>query len=505
MNYKLSKVNFKNLIKDLADMYTYPIPEVVLVELIANSLDAGASLISVSYEPEKNILTVEDNGKGMNSVQFEQYHDLAAGLKSRGDGIGFAGLGAKISFNVASRVITETRSESFIGGSNWYLKSESELAWEKIDKPLLNHNGTRVSVHFNNRADVSYTTSESLRKVILTHYLPLFDETFIKLYQELDYYPKQIQFVVNGAKINPFRIEYLFKLDNVKKEVFADKKGKAFGFGIFGLSQQDNPFNGEQAGIAVSVRGKVVSIDFLNLFPGNGAQRIFGLAEVPPLIQSLNTSKESFIKRENYQKYIDPLKVKLKEWLHELGITTAEELKTKDAVKLERELKKMIEELPELFHLFGSSIKRNVLAHAKNGLVLAEAQEGINPTLPLHGDSKESDDLGLVDTGTEEGVALVANDDGSQRAKPISRSRRAGVHISFLEAPDNSALGWLDDDILIINIGHPSYLKVATNNARKMHNIFSIAVTLERELKQRELIKDDENYVERFMIAWGKT
>ena len=87
MNRHESTVNFQNLIKDLADMYPQEVDEVVVVELIANSLDAGASRISIDYDPAINVLVVTDNGRGMDSSQFEQYHDFAAGLKTRGSGM----------------------------------------------------------------------------------------------------------------------------------------------------------------------------------------------------------------------------------------------------------------------------------------------------------------------------------------------------------------------------------------------------------------------------------
>ena len=128
-----ARINFANLIKDLAEMYPNEVPEVVLVELVANCLDAGATTIRVNYDLQANILVVEDNGKGMTERQFEEYHDFAAGLKTRGDGIGFAGVGAKISFNIADRVVTETRSRDFVGGSNWYMQSSTKLAWEDVE------------------------------------------------------------------------------------------------------------------------------------------------------------------------------------------------------------------------------------------------------------------------------------------------------------------------------------------------------------------------------------
>jgi len=152
MSLHESNVNFRNLIRDLTDMYTYDVAEVVMIELVANALDAGATAISVDYNPDVKILVVSDNGSGMSLEQFRKYHDLAAGLKSRGSGIGFAGLGAKISFNIAERVITETRSMSFEGGSNWQLVRQEDgneqLIWEDLTPEHLDGCGTRIEVDF---------------------------------------------------------------------------------------------------------------------------------------------------------------------------------------------------------------------------------------------------------------------------------------------------------------------------------------------------------------------
>jgi phosphoglycerate-specific signal transduction histidine kinase len=113
-----SSVNYQNLIQDLADMYHSDVAEVVVVELLANSLDAKSTSISVDFNPDTKVLVVTDNGRGMTVSEFNQYHDFLVGLKTIGSGIGFAGVAAKVSFNIAKQVITETISETFAGGSN---------------------------------------------------------------------------------------------------------------------------------------------------------------------------------------------------------------------------------------------------------------------------------------------------------------------------------------------------------------------------------------------------
>ena len=59
-----SSVNFQNLIRDLADMYPREVDEVVIVELVANSLDAGANRISIDYDPAGKTLIISDDGPG---------------------------------------------------------------------------------------------------------------------------------------------------------------------------------------------------------------------------------------------------------------------------------------------------------------------------------------------------------------------------------------------------------------------------------------------------------
>lgn len=183
MSMHESSVNFENLIKDLADMYPYDVGIVVLIELVANALDSKATLINVDYNPREKSLVITDNGTGMTQEDFDQYHDFAAGLKTRGMGIGFAGVGAKISFNIASQVITETRSSSYSGGSNWYLESKRRLIWEDITPSHLKTFGTRVNVIFRKDVSLPFDDTNSIIALLRQHYLPLLDKRFLSIWR----------------------------------------------------------------------------------------------------------------------------------------------------------------------------------------------------------------------------------------------------------------------------------------------------------------------------------
>ena len=212
-----SSVNFKNLIKDLAEMYPFDVGIVVLVELVANCLDSNATCIRIDYDSKQAMLVISDNGKGMSASDFEQYHDFAAGLKTRGTGIGFAGVGAKISFNIACSVITETLSQSYRGGSNWYLASGKKLVWDEIPVVHLNDLGTRVELRFAKDVVLPFASTADILQILKQHYLPLFDRKFLALYEQMTigkgHYSSSLRFIINGDLIEPTDIASDYSLE----------------------------------------------------------------------------------------------------------------------------------------------------------------------------------------------------------------------------------------------------------------------------------------------------
>ena len=98
-----SGVNVKRLVQNIADQYPFKPQIATVVELVANSLDAKASLIEIVLNKEEGILSVKDNGLGMDKKRFREYHDFAASAKTRGKGIGFAGQGAKLALNFCKK------------------------------------------------------------------------------------------------------------------------------------------------------------------------------------------------------------------------------------------------------------------------------------------------------------------------------------------------------------------------------------------------------------------
>jgi hypothetical protein len=104
-----TRVDLLHLLEDLRDAYPGSIEETILTEIVANSIDAGAERIRITTSPAEAALTIADDGSGMPRRDLRRYHDLAASTKTRGRGIGFAGVGMKLALLVCKDVLTESR------------------------------------------------------------------------------------------------------------------------------------------------------------------------------------------------------------------------------------------------------------------------------------------------------------------------------------------------------------------------------------------------------------
>lgn len=502
-----SGVNFQNLIHDLAEMYQQGVDEVVVVELVANSLDAGATRIAIDYNPSNNVLVITDNGQGMDAGQFEQYHDFAAGLKTRGSGIGFAGVGAKISFNAADRVITETVGPDFSGGSDWHFAANGRLLWAELPVANLSGPGTRVEVHFRKDVTTSYADSESLLRLLQRSYLPLLDAKFLDLYQRLSLYSSDLRFVVNGQEHQPTNVAADF-IREARQELFPKIGGKAAGFGVLGLAESDYPLGSDIGGVLLCTHGKVIKADLFNQFPGSYGPRIFGLVEMPGFIDFITTAKTDFNrgkgKGQAFERLYGPLRQDFRNWLAALGIQPAETENTGETVRLERELRQIAESIPELSEFFGFRNRANVLQPKDDGEIKAEQHDGAEITYPDGEGERGRHNSGPLGPGDGPGTALVANpESGTERATPITRQARRGPRIAFDSRPDREELAWVDGNTVTINTGHPAYKKAgASANARHTHNIFAIAGAIQKFLAGPENAVDTM-FVDRMLAAWG--
>ena len=124
-----TRVDLMHLLEDLRDAYPGALEETILTEVIANSLDSGATAIRISADSGRASFTIVDNGSGMPRRDLRRYHDLAASTKARGQGIGFAGVGIKLALLACKEVVTESRRGKSHVASSWHLASRHRAPW----------------------------------------------------------------------------------------------------------------------------------------------------------------------------------------------------------------------------------------------------------------------------------------------------------------------------------------------------------------------------------------
>ena len=130
-----TRVDLQHLLEDLRDAYVGPAEETILTEIVANSLDSGAARIDVAVDPVQRTFTLVDDGAGMRRRELARYHDIAASTKTRGEGIGFAGVGIKMALLVCREVLTETRQRATHVATTWALTSRHRAPWKWVSPP----------------------------------------------------------------------------------------------------------------------------------------------------------------------------------------------------------------------------------------------------------------------------------------------------------------------------------------------------------------------------------
>lgn len=495
MQENLSKVNFKKLVRNLADMYHDDTFDVVLTELIANALDAKASKISVSWDRKQHILIVVDDGKGMDSEAFKQYHDFAAELKTRGNSIGFAGVGAKISFNIADRVVTETRRDGVVNASDWRWHNDGSLRWHPIQSNQPPIDGTCVKVYFKHDQVLPDVDTEYLVGVLKRHYLPLFITEFVRAYSAINIYPTCPQFIVNDLSISQDKLADTAALDH--HDNFKHKGG----WGAIGVSKRDCPVGDNAYGVLLCTHGKVIKPELFGLSTGALGTKLFGIVEIPGLIEYLTTNKCDLKgvpgRSQGLNKCLDPVREELKKFLAAHGVAMVEQRQNPLSAKLERELTKMVGRLPELQDFDGLLRKSRALRKGDDGNILTSEikTQGGDENSDKANDSNPNNNNG--------GESRQLDKDGKTRAKRQRSRKNQGPRVAFEEHPNRGETAWLDSNTVIINSGHVAYRKRTTQDqARLTYCMFAIGVALDKA----NLVPDDNtSYVDKFISAWGQS
>lgn len=513
-----TRVDLLHLLEDLRDAYPGAVEETILTEVIANSLDSGATLIRINASPADASLTISDNGSGMPRRDLRRYHDLAASTKTRGQGIGFAGVGIKLALLICKEVVTESRRGKSHVATQWHLASRHRAPWKWMPAPgMLGEQGTAVRLHLADPLS-PLTDGGYIEAAVRRHYQPLLDPACDAILAPL--YPRGVGFEVNGELLPK---QTVLAPDMAPLAIHAGRKRKPSAAGY--LYRETTPLPEDQRGIAVSTYGKIIKRgwDWLGVLP-SAPDRIGGVIEAPILATSLTLNKGDFIRTGQRgaiylaaRKAIQEVVVRqLAQWGD--APEPAEAARPRAMRTLERDLERVLLELAEGFPLLASLVE-----HRRGGqkrLPLAPAaglggEPGFAPMpLPETADAgMETAEAGAApeSSGSAEGQETppapppgegvppgeVAMPDSRRRRRPV----KLGLAVQFEDRPGDAELGRLVESTIFVNRAHPAYQRAAASRSDGYHIALSVALALAPLAVEPA---GEHGFVTAFLARWGE-
>lgn len=500
-----TRVDLQHLLEDLRDAYPGALEETILTEVIANALDSGATRVELSTEPELARITIVDDGAGMSRRLLRRYHDVAASTKSRGQGIGFAGVGIKLGLLLSDEVITETRCGAGAVATSWRLASRQRAPWRWVPPPgRVRERGTAVSLRLQNPLS-PLLDGGFVSATIQRHFAPLLDAHFAQILAPR--YAQGVRFVVNGAPV--IALPVLQERVPVALRIGRKQKPGAVGY----LLRAVAPLPQEQQGIAVSALGKIIKQgwDWLGLNP-IAPDRISGLIEVPALAECLTLNKADFLRSgargATYLLYRRALQEAVSAQLAIWGAENAERddaRMRRRARPLERDLQTVLVDLADEFPMLASLVERQ--PGGQKNLPAGKPVPGANPSIAV----------------TVEPPLPVMPDDGVMPPDPVEpvmpglppperrqktggqggarRPARYGLSIQFEQRADDLKLGRLAESTVWVNEAHPAYQRALASRSEGYHVAVTVALVLAPLAVEPAQM---HAFISAFLTHWGE-
>jgi len=514
-----TRVDLLHLLEDLRDAYPGSLEETILTEIVANSLDSRASRVSVATDAAQPSLTVVDNGAGMRRRELARYHDIAASAKSRGEGIGFAGVGIKLGLLVCEEVLTETRRTSSQVASRWHLASRHKAPWKWVNPVpgLLEGGGTAVRLKLRNPLspllDPGFIEA-ALRRNFEPLLDPAFDAILIPLYRH------KIEFDINGRSLE----RHALRGDEcVPLEVRLGRKRKPSAVGV--LLRDANGLPEDRRGIAISTYGKVIKRgwDWLGITPAT-PESVAGAFEAPELASCLTLNKSDFIRSGNrgatYIAYRRAIQAVVSRQLSEWGHATdaAGDSRRRAARPLERDLENVLVDLADDFPMLASLVEHRLGGQRKLPMYRSSAAPDAHSVIAASiGAARQRNGSGAsshAEPGNAEpspaGEIQQSGEDKDQPAHTdialpstggIRRPARYGLAIQFESRSEDAELARLVESTVWINEAHPAFRRAVASRSEGYHLALAVAMALG---PLAVAPAEEHNFITAFLSRWGE-
>jgi hypothetical protein len=510
-----TRVDLLHLLEDLRDAYPGSIEETILTEIMANSLDSGATHIAFDCDPAQRTLTAADNGHGMQRRELARFHDIAASSKTRGQGIGFAGVGIKLGLLVCEEVFAETRRGKTHVASSWHLASRHRAPWKWVPPAgLLSERGTAVRLKLQNALSPLLDPG-FLENVLRRQFEPLLDRAFDEFLAT--HYPRGVFVAVNGQELErqtwsaPLRA-------SLEIRMLRKRKPAVFGY----ISRGELPFSEERRGIAISTFGKVIKRgwDWMGMTPA-AAERIGGLIEAPELAACLTLNKADFIRSGArgavYLGFRKAIQEAVSRQLSVWGDAPASsaEAPPREVRPLQRDLAQMLEDLAGDFPLLASLVEQraggqkklplggNGAAHAARSFIAASVARQ-SETPGGNGDARSPESQAPVEPAEAQAEAGVERDNPALRLPAKGGSRRPahyGLAIEFEDRADDPEIARLVESTVWVNRAHAAYRRALASRSIGYHIALAVAMSLAPLAVEPA---NEHHFVTAFLSRWGE-
>lgn len=513
-----TRVDLLHLLQDLADAYPGDLHETILTEIVANALDSGAARIRFVTDPSAPSLTVIDDGQGMRRADLRRFHDLASSGKTRGQGIGFAGVGIKLRLLVSEEVITESRRGKEHVSTTWMLSARRRAPWRWISPTgTVAERGTAVRLRLGNPlsrlADPGFVEA-----TIRRHFEPLLDPFFDELLRK--HYPDGIRFEIDGRELPRAGVSDR-ELAPIAVRLAGKRKPSAIGF----LVRGDEPIDVDGRGVAISTFGKVIKRgwDWLGMVPAT-ADRVTGLIEAPELAASLTLNKADFLRSgprgASYLAYRKAMQEAVSMQLAQWGDAEhADQIQHRRVARpIERDMESVLADLADEFPLLAMLVKRTPGGRHKLRVGLARPADADPDTIDLF--AVPSITAVSAEAAAPEPAPTEEPEPGSaaEQASPATEApgapevaipgadgrrqpTRLGLSIQFESRPEDPELGRLVDTTIWVNDAHPAYRRAAGSRAEGYHVALAVAFALGKvavdQAREREFVLE-------FLARWGE-
>jgi hypothetical protein len=513
-----TRVDLQHLLEDLRDAYPGSLEETILTEMMANALDSGATQVSFECDAGDSTLTTLDDGSGMQRRELARYHDIAASTKTRGQGIGFAGVGIKLGLLVCDEVMTETRRGKSHVATSWRMASRHRAPWKWFPPPgLVRERGTAVRLKVQNALSPLLDPG-FLESTLRRHFQPLLDPTFDEFL--IFHYPKGITIYINGHRLEKQRSAAPLQ---APLEIRLLRKRKPSGYGY--VIREEFVLPEERRGLAISTYGKVIrrGWDWLGMTPST-PDHVGGVIEVPALAACLTLNKGDFIRvgarGGTYLAFRKALQEAVSKQLADWGEARelAEEAPPREVRPFQRDLARLLEDLALDFPLLASLVERRAggqkkLPLATRGnvadgctLVTASVSEqadayksaaemtAISSAGKPNGQTNETEPQ-EADVERKDHVTIVLGKGGKRRPAHY------GLDIQFEDRPSDREMGRLVESTVWVNRAHPAYHRALVSRSVGYHIALTVAMALAPLAVEAA---NEHGFVTAFLSRWGE-